>query len=43
VDYTHAGVRGRAVCVRGDPGGLLAKVRAAVGFKKVLDYLPLDG
>ncbi len=43
VDYTRASVRGRPVCVRGDPGGLLAKVRAAVGFKKVLDYLPLDG
>jgi len=43
VDYTRTSVRGRAVCVRGDPAGLLAKVRAAVGFKKVLDYLPVDG
>jgi 5-methylthioadenosine/S-adenosylhomocysteine deaminase len=43
VKYTRAGVRGRSVCVRGDPAGLLAKVRDAVGFKKVLDYLPLDG
>jgi hypothetical protein len=35
-------VRGQAMCVKGDPAGLLAEVRRAVGFKKVLDYLPLD-
>lgn len=40
--YTRVGVRGRAMCVKGDPAGLLSQVRRAVGFKKVLDYLPLD-
>jgi hypothetical protein len=41
--YTRIRVRGREMCVKGDPGGLLARVRQAVGHKKVLDYLPLDG
>ena len=40
--YTKVRVHGRAMCVKGDPAGLLAEVRRAVGFKKVLDYLPLD-
>jgi 5-methylthioadenosine/S-adenosylhomocysteine deaminase len=40
--YTRISVRGREKCVRGDPAGLLGKVRKAVGFKKVLDYLPVD-
>jgi hypothetical protein len=40
--YTRVRVRGRAMCVKGDPAGLLADVRRAVGFRKVLDYLPLD-
>jgi 5-methylthioadenosine/S-adenosylhomocysteine deaminase len=40
--YTRVRVRGQAMCVKGDPAGLLAEVRRAVGFKKVLDYLPLD-
>jgi cytosine/adenosine deaminase-related metal-dependent hydrolase len=43
VPYTRVSVRGRKMCVKGDPGGLLARVREAVGHKKVLDYLPLDG
>jgi cytosine/adenosine deaminase-related metal-dependent hydrolase len=42
-DYTTVSVRGRKMCVKGDPAGLLENVRRAVGFKKVLDYLPLDG
>jgi len=42
-DYTRVSVSGRAMCVKGDPAGLLEKVRRAVGFRKVLDYLPLDG
>ncbi|MBN1838304.1 MAG: amidohydrolase family protein [Spirochaetales bacterium] len=41
--YTRVRVRGREMCAKGDPGGLLARVRQAVGHKKVLDYLPLDG
>jgi 5-methylthioadenosine/S-adenosylhomocysteine deaminase len=40
--YSRIKVRGKRMCVRGDPGALLAKVRKAVGFKKVLDYLPVD-
>jgi 5-methylthioadenosine/S-adenosylhomocysteine deaminase len=40
--FTRVRVRGRRFCVKGDPAGLLAGVRRAVGFKKVLDYLPLD-
>jgi cytosine/adenosine deaminase-related metal-dependent hydrolase len=40
--YTRVRVRGRTLCVKGDPGALLDGVRRAVGFKKVLDYLPLD-
>jgi cytosine/adenosine deaminase-related metal-dependent hydrolase len=40
--YSRVRVRGRQMCVKGDPAGLLAQVRRAVGFKKVLDYLPLD-
>lgn len=41
--YTRVRVRGRGMCVKGDPGGLLARIRRAVGHEKVLDYLPLDG
>jgi len=40
--YTKVRIRGQEKCVKGDPAGLLAAVRRAVGFKKVLDYLPLD-
>ncbi|MBN2553654.1 MAG: amidohydrolase family protein, partial [Spirochaetales bacterium] len=39
-DYTTIEVQGRRMCVKGDPAGLLERVRRAVGFKKVLDYLP---
>jgi cytosine/adenosine deaminase-related metal-dependent hydrolase len=42
-DYTTVEVGGRRMCVKGDPGGLLSQVRQAVGFKKVLDYLPFGG
>lgn len=42
VEYTRVKVRDRNKLVKGDPAGLLEKVRKAVGFKKVLDYMPLD-
>ncbi len=42
-DYTTIEVNGRRMCVKGDPAGLLDRVRRAVGFKKVLDYLPFGG
>ncbi|MBE3130167.1 MAG: hydrolase, partial [Acidobacteria bacterium] len=40
--YTKVRVRGRDMLVSGNPAGLLQKVRAAVGFRKVLDFMPLD-
>jgi cytosine/adenosine deaminase-related metal-dependent hydrolase len=42
-DYTTVEVNGLRMCVKGDPAGLLSQVRQAVGFKKVLDYLPFGG
>ena len=42
-DYTTVEVEGRRMCVKGDPAGLLEQIRRAVGFKKVLDYLPFGG
>jgi 5-methylthioadenosine/S-adenosylhomocysteine deaminase len=42
VPYTNVSVRGRRMLVRGDPAGLMEKVRTAVGFRKVLDFIPLD-
>ena len=35
-------VRGREMLVKGDPAGLLERVRRAVGFRKVLDFMPMD-
>jgi hypothetical protein len=35
-------VGGREMLVLGDPAGLLQRVREKVGFRKVLDYLPMD-
>jgi 5-methylthioadenosine/S-adenosylhomocysteine deaminase len=42
VAYSPIRVRGRDMIVKGDPAALLARVRAAVGFPKVLDFMPLD-
>lgn len=42
VQFTKVRVRGREMLVSGDPAALLEGVRAAVGFRKVLDFLPLD-
>jgi 5-methylthioadenosine/S-adenosylhomocysteine deaminase len=42
MQYTKVRVRGRDMLVSGDPAALLEKVRAAVGFRKVLDFIPLD-
>jgi cytosine/adenosine deaminase-related metal-dependent hydrolase len=36
-------VHGREMLVKGDPAGLLERVRRAVGFRKVLEFLPLEG
>jgi hypothetical protein len=40
--YSRVSVRGRQMLVKGDPAGLLERVRKAVGFRKVLDFIPLD-
>jgi 5-methylthioadenosine/S-adenosylhomocysteine deaminase len=42
VPYTKVTIRGRQMLVKGDPAGLLERVRKAVGFRKVLDFIPLD-
>jgi hypothetical protein len=42
VAYTTVSVRGRKMLVKGDPAGLMERVRKAVGFRKVLDFMPLD-
>ncbi|MBN2352781.1 MAG: amidohydrolase family protein [Spirochaetales bacterium] len=40
--YATVKLRGREMLVKGDPAGLMRRVREAVGFKKVLDFIPLD-
>jgi 5-methylthioadenosine/S-adenosylhomocysteine deaminase len=40
--YTKVAVRGRKMLVKGDPAALMERVRKAVGFRKVLDFIPLD-
>lgn len=40
--YTELVLRGKKVLVKGDPKALLQRVREAVGFKKVLDFIPID-
>ena len=42
VPYSKVSVRGRQMLVKGDPAGLMERVRKAVGFRKVLDFMPLD-
>ena len=42
VQYTTVSVKGRQMLVKGDPAGLMERVRKAVGFRKVLDFIPLD-
>jgi 5-methylthioadenosine/S-adenosylhomocysteine deaminase len=40
--FSKVSVRGRQMLVRGDPAGLMERVRTAVGFRKLLDFIPLD-
>jgi hypothetical protein len=40
--YSKVTVRGRKMLVKGDPVSLMERVRKAVGFRKVLDFIPLD-
>ncbi len=41
-DYSPLTIRGRAMLAKGDPEDLMRRVHEAVGFKKVLDFMPLD-
>jgi hypothetical protein len=40
--YSKVTVHGRKMLVKGDPAALMEQVRKAVGFRKVLDFIPLD-
>jgi 5-methylthioadenosine/S-adenosylhomocysteine deaminase len=40
--YSTVNIKGRDMLVKGDPAALMDGIRAAVGFKKVLDFIPLD-
>jgi hypothetical protein len=40
--YGRVVVGGRPMFVKGDPAGLYREVRRAVGFEKVLEYLPFE-
>jgi 5-methylthioadenosine/S-adenosylhomocysteine deaminase len=40
--FSAVKIRGKDMLVRGDPAALMEGIRAAVGFKKVLDFIPLD-
>jgi len=40
--YTQIKVSGRPMFVKGDPAGLYKEVRRKIGFKKILDYMPLE-
>ena len=42
VACTKIAVRGRRMLIKGDPADLMERVRKAVGFRKVLDFIPLD-
>ncbi len=41
-DFAPVTIRGRTMLAKGDPVALLQRVHEAVGFKKVLDFMPLD-
>ncbi len=40
--FSAVKVRGKDMLVKGDPAALMEGIRAAVGFKKILDFIPLD-
>jgi 5-methylthioadenosine/S-adenosylhomocysteine deaminase len=40
--YARIRIGGRDMFVKGDPAGLLSRVRKAVGFAKKLEYLPFE-
>ncbi|HEQ72166.1 MAG TPA: hydrolase [Spirochaetia bacterium] len=40
--YSEISLKGRPMLVKGDPVSLLSRIREAVGYKKVLDFMPID-
>ena len=40
--FSRTEVGGRTMFVKGDPAGLYAAIRRKLGFKKVLDFLPVE-
>ncbi len=42
VDYSRVNVGEKERLVRGNPVGLMKRIRDAVGFKKKLDFIPID-
>ncbi|RKX74753.1 MAG: hydrolase [Spirochaetes bacterium] len=42
VEYSTIMIRGKEKLVIGDPEGLLKRIRKAVGFNKVFDFMPID-
>jgi hypothetical protein len=40
--YTDIQIRGKRKFVKGDPLNLLRRIREKVGYKKILDFIPLD-
>ncbi|MBN2443051.1 MAG: amidohydrolase family protein [Spirochaetales bacterium] len=42
VEYTKVKVRKKNKLIVGDPVGLMKRIRKAVGFEKVFDFIPLD-
>ncbi len=40
--YTKVSVKGQDMLVKGDPVKLLHNIQKAVGYKKILDFIPLD-
>jgi cytosine/adenosine deaminase-related metal-dependent hydrolase len=41
-EYSEIVLQGKPKLVKGDPEGLLKRVRKNVGFKKELDFIPID-
>jgi hypothetical protein len=40
--YNSVKMKGQEMLVKGDPAALMGRVQAAVGFHKVLDFIPID-
>jgi cytosine/adenosine deaminase-related metal-dependent hydrolase len=40
--FSRIDVGGRAMFVKGDPAGLYTGIRKKIGFRKILDFMPID-